>query len=89
MIQGQDALLDWLRSGIAIDITTLDSMKKEFAEADVDWKMIYYSEAVHSFTQPMAGNDNSRGAAYQERADKRSWQAMNNFFDEIFQPAAK
>jgi dienelactone hydrolase len=69
--------------------TDIEAMKKEFAEADVDWQMIYYSEAVHSFTQPMAGNDNSRGAAYQERADKRSWQAMNNFFDEIFQPAAK
>ena len=67
----------------------IEAMKKEFADADVDWQMIYYSEAVHSFTQPMAGNDNSRGAAYQERADKRSWQAMNNFFGEIFQPAAK
>jgi dienelactone hydrolase len=63
----------------------IDAMKKEFADADVDWQMIYYSEAVHSFTQPMAGNDPSRGAAYQELADKRSWQAMNAFFAELFQ----
>ncbi len=63
----------------------IEAMKKEFSDADVDWQMIYYSEAVHSFTQPMAGNDNSKGAAYQERADKRSWRAMNDFFGEIFQ----
>ncbi len=67
----------------------IDAMRKEFADADVDYQMIYYSEAVHSFTQSMAGNDNSRGAAYQERADKRSWQAMNTFFEEIFATAKK
>ncbi len=67
----------------------IDAMRKEFADADVDYQMIYYSEAVHSFTQPMAGNDNSRGAAYQERADRRSWQAMNGFFGEIFNAPPK
>jgi dienelactone hydrolase len=67
-----------------VPIKDIEAMKKEFADADVDWQMIYYSEAVHSFTQPMSGNDNSRGAAYQEKADKRSWNAMNGFFDEIF-----
>lgn len=62
----------------------IDAMKKEFNDADVDWQMIYYSGAVHSFTQPMAGNDNSRGAAYNEKADRRSWTAMQAFFDELF-----
>ncbi|MFG0334132.1 MAG: dienelactone hydrolase family protein [Maioricimonas sp. JB049] len=57
---------------------------KELNDADVDWQMNIYSGAVHSFTQPMAGNDNSTGAAYNERADKRSWEAMKSFFDEIF-----
>lgn len=46
--------------------------------------MIYYSGAVHSFTRPDAGNDNSKGAAYNEHADKRSWEAMKEFFAEIF-----
>jgi len=68
-----------------VPVKDIDAMKKEFTDADVDWQMIYYSEAVHSFTQPMAGNDNSKGAAYQEKADKRSWKAMNTFFNEIFQ----
>lgn len=58
-------------------------MKKEFSDAKVDWQMIEYSGAVHSFTQPMVGNDNARGAAYNEKADKRSWQHMRAFFDEV------
>jgi dienelactone hydrolase len=65
------------------------AMKKEFNAAKVDWQMIDYSQAVHSFTQPMAGNDNSRGAAYNANADGRSWQAMQAFFTEIFSPPAR
>ena len=68
-----------------VSVTDIDTFKKELNKADVDWQMIYYSDAVHSFTQPQAGNDNSRGAAYNEIADKRSWQAMKSFFDELFE----
>lgn len=60
----------------------IDAMKKSFKEAKVDWQMIEYSGAVHSFTQPMAGDDPSVGAAYNEKADKRSWKHMRLFFDE-------
>ena len=62
----------------------IEAMKTEFTTHGVDWQMIYYSNAVHSFTQPMAGNDNSQGAAYNAKADERSWKAMQLFFDEIF-----
>ncbi|MEM9348522.1 MAG: dienelactone hydrolase family protein [Planctomycetota bacterium] len=64
----------------------IDAMKKSFNDAKVDWQMIEYSGAVHSFTQPMAGNDNSRGAAYNEKADKRSWEHMRGFFSEVLGP---
>lgn len=67
----------------------IEAMKQEFNAAGVDWQMIYYSGAVHSFTQPMAGNDNSRGAAYNEKADKRSWIAMRDFFKELFGSTAE
>lgn len=60
------------------------AFKTELNDANVDWQMVYYSGAVHSFTQPMAGDDNSRGAAYNEKADQRSWSAMQQFFDELF-----
>lgn len=63
----------------------IEAFKAELNAAKVDWQMDIYSGAVHSFTQPMAGNDNSRGAAYNAKADKRSWAAMKTFFDEVFQ----
>jgi dienelactone hydrolase len=66
------------------------AFKQELNNAKVDWQMVYYAGAVHSFTQPMAGNDNSKGAAYNESADKRSWSAMRTFFNELFaKPKAK
>ncbi len=58
----------------------------EMRNAEVDWQLVKYSKAVHSFTNPDAGNDNSRGAAYNAVADRRSWVEMNSFFKEIFQP---
>jgi dienelactone hydrolase len=62
----------------------LAAFENELRDAKVDWELIQYGGAVHSFTQPNAGNDNSRGAAYNEKADKRSWEAMKQFFAEIF-----
>jgi len=62
----------------------LAAFEDEMRQANVDWVLIKYGGAVHSFTQPMAGNDNSKGAAYNERADRRSWAAMKMFFAGIF-----
>lgn len=67
-----------------VPVEGIDAMKKEFNQAGVDWQMISYSDTVHSFTQPMAGNKPELGYAYNERSDKRSWQHMRVFFDEIF-----
>jgi dienelactone hydrolase len=61
------------------------AFQKEMRDAKVDWQMVAYGGAVHAFTNPAAGNDNSRGAAYNEKADRRSWEAMKQFFAEIFQ----
>ena len=60
------------------------ALENEMRKGGVDWQLIKYGGAVHSFTQPMAGNDNSKGAAYNEKADKRSWEALKQFFAEIF-----
>jgi len=60
------------------------AFQQELRAAGVDWQMVYYSGAVHSFTQKEAGSDPSRGAAYNERADRRSWQALRDFLAEIF-----
>jgi dienelactone hydrolase len=56
----------------------------EMRNGGVDWQLTSYSKAVHSFTNKWAGTDNSKGAAYNEKADRRSWEAMKAFFAEIF-----
>jgi dienelactone hydrolase len=62
----------------------IDTFMREMRDAKVDWQMVFYGNAVHSFTNPDAGSDPSRGAAYNKEADLRSWQAMKAFFKEIF-----
>jgi dienelactone hydrolase len=62
----------------------VSKFEEEMRKGGVDWQLIAYGNAVHSFTNPGAGNDNSRGAAYNAEADRRSWAAMQQFFAEIF-----
>lgn len=61
----------------------VEAFQKEMRDAKVDWQLVAYGNAVHSFTDWNAGNDNSKGAAYNEAADKRSWEAMKSFFSEV------
>ena len=46
--------------------------------------MVHFGGAVHAFTQKEAGDDPSKGVAYDAAADRRSWEAMKVFFAEIF-----
>lgn len=62
----------------------LAAFKDEMRQGGVDWQLIAYGGAVHSFTDWDAGNDNSQGAAYNERANRRSWEDMKQFFAELF-----
>ncbi len=52
--------------------------------ADVDWQMLIYGGARHGFTNPDAGRYGLDGVRYDEKADRRSWAAMQQFFHEIF-----
>jgi dienelactone hydrolase len=58
--------------------------QQEMRNNKADWQMVFYANAVHSFTEPAAGNDNSKGAAYNEKAAKRSWEHMKIFLNELF-----
>jgi dienelactone hydrolase len=62
------------------DLTAFES---EMRDSKVDWQIVFYGGAVHAFTQPDPGFVNP-GAKYNEKADKRSWEAMKQFFAEIF-----
>ena len=65
------------------------AFEKEMRDGGVDWELVKYGNAVHSFTNPDAGNDNKKGAAYNAKADQRSWEAMKTFFDEIFKKSRR
>lgn len=56
----------------------------EMKDGKADWQLNYYSGAVHAFTEKGAGNDNSKGAAYNANADRRSWDAFQDFLKETF-----
>lgn len=62
----------------------VDAMKKEFDAAKVKYEVVLYPGAVHAFTIKAAGNDVSKGAAYNAAADKKSWSKMQEFFKGIF-----
>jgi len=55
----------------------------EMTEAKVDWQLHAYGGVLHAFTVPEA-NDLKLGALYDARAARRSWQAMLDFYEEIF-----
>ena len=57
-------------------IATLNTRK-------ADWQMISYSDAVHAFTEPEAGNDKASGAAYNKVAAERSWNHAKLFLTEV------
>lgn len=55
----------------------------EMRAADVDWQFIAFGGAVHSFTDPYAKMTGK--AEFHALANKRSFQAMELFFGEIFE----
>jgi dienelactone hydrolase len=56
----------------------------EMDKAGADWQMVVYGDAVHSFTVPAAGDDPSKGMAYNAKADIRSWEALADFLGDVF-----
>ena len=61
----------------------ITAFQQEMRDTKADWQMIYYANSVHSFTNPEAGNDNSKGAAYNAIAAKRSFQHLELFLNEV------
>ncbi|NNC87388.1 MAG: dienelactone hydrolase family protein [Akkermansiaceae bacterium] len=67
-----------------VPFSEVEGFWKEMQAAGADWQIITYPNAVHAFTQKMAGDDPSKGAAYDATADRRSWRHMQAFFAAIF-----
>ncbi|MGD9852006.1 MAG: dienelactone hydrolase family protein [Nitrospirales bacterium] len=63
----------------------IGNFKTFLDQSRLDWHMVIYGGAQHSFTNPSASQYGMKGVQYQEQADRRSWKHMQVFFDEIFQ----
>jgi dienelactone hydrolase len=62
----------------------MKAFEQQLRDNNVDYSIISYGHAVHAFTDPGVDALNQNGAKYNAAADKRSWQAMRDFFTEIF-----
>jgi len=59
------------------------SFEQEMNAAKVDWEFTNYSGAVHCFAE--ADANSPPGCLYNERAAKRAWKALDDFFEERFE----
>ncbi|OYT83453.1 MAG: dienelactone hydrolase [Pseudomonas sp. PGPPP4] len=60
----------------------LTGFRQEMDAAQVDWQLLSYGGAVHSFTDPEANNPGKQ--QYHPVVAKRAFLAMHNLFDEVF-----
>ena len=63
------------------------AFKREMDEAKVDYQFVSYSGAAHGFTNPLAtqrGKKYGVPLAYNEEADKKSWDRMKAFLSGVF-----
>ncbi len=59
------------------------AFEREMTEAGVDWQLHAYGRTLHAFTNPRA-NDPGFGAVYNAAAERRAYQSLRNFLDELF-----
>lgn len=61
----------------------IEAFAREFTDAKADWQVHAYGHAMHAFSFERAAKP-EQGIAYDAAAARRSWQAMQNFFGEVF-----
>jgi dienelactone hydrolase len=62
----------------------LAAFEAEMIDVKANYEINIYGGALHAFTNPAADSHHIPGIGYNEQADKRSWAAMKDFFEEIF-----
>ena len=68
----------------AVDDAQILAFEQEMDAAGADWQFVDFSGAVHCFAEPSAGNDPSSNCRYDERAARRAYRMMEDFFEEAF-----
>ncbi|MGR8930529.1 MAG: dienelactone hydrolase family protein [Gammaproteobacteria bacterium] len=70
-----------------VSAQSIEAFKHEMDQAGADYRFINYPAAIHGFTNPDAGRlgkANDLPVAYNAEADKNSWAAMRQLFNEVF-----
>jgi dienelactone hydrolase len=65
----------------------IEKFQSELKAAGADYRFIVYPDAMHAFTNPEAtatGKKFNMPIAYNEKADKESWDEMQKFLKEVF-----
>jgi dienelactone hydrolase len=60
------------------------AFQNEMRTYNVDWSMAVYGGAVHSFTDTSAGSDPKTGQAYNEKADRRSFEVLTDLVNDLY-----
>lgn len=66
-----------------VPVEQVIAFQQEMTHAGADWQLHCYGNTMHAFTNPVANNPDF-GTVYQPAADRRSWQSLCNFLEEIF-----
>jgi dienelactone hydrolase len=61
----------------------VQGLAAELSALGADWQIHAYGNTMHAFTNPAADNADM-GTVYDPVADRRSWWAMRNFLEELF-----
>jgi dienelactone hydrolase len=64
--------------------TEVDKFDKQLTDAGVKHRVVAYPSAVHAFTNSDVDRYHLNGAKYNADADAKSWDAMKQFFAEVF-----
>jgi dienelactone hydrolase len=62
----------------------MEAVMSELKRDKVDWQVIYYGNAQHSFSNPEAEQRKLPGLQYNAVVEARAWAAMRSLFDEAF-----
>jgi dienelactone hydrolase len=66
-----------------VPVEQVAAFKAEMEAAGVDYDFVAYEGAVHSFTDPAAGNDPGTGAAYNRSAATQAFAATVKFIEAV------
>lgn len=66
-----------------VGVEEVRGFMSEMRDVKADWQVVYFGGAVHSFTNPAAGNEPGKGSAYNPVVARRAWEYMRVFLEEV------